>query len=149
MTTRERIEADYTREAKARNEAAVSTLRMLKAALKYAEIEKRQPLDEDGVLEIISREVKKMRDALESYRSAGRQDLSAKAEAEIALLLGYLPEPLSDAVLEEIVRKKVAETGASSPKDMGRVMAEVMKEAKGRADGSKVSSLVKAALIGK
>jgi uncharacterized protein YqeY len=93
--------------------------------------------------------VKKMRDALESYRAAGRDDLSAKAEAEIALLLTYLPEPLDDAALEKLVRDKVAETGAAGPKDMGRVMAEVMKEAKGRADGSKVSSMVKEILIGK
>ena len=148
MTTQERINTEYIREVKAKNRAAVSTLRMLRTAIKYAEIDKRELLEEDEVIEVIGREAKKMRDAVESYRSADRQDMVDSAEVEIEILQSYLPQPLDEATLKELVKTKVAEIGASTPKDMGRVMAEVMKEAKGKADGSKVSALVKEALIG-
>ena len=148
MTVQERIESDYLREVKAQNREAVSSLRMLKAALKNASIEKIGTLTDDEAMEVIAREAKKMRDALLTYRQAGREDMAAAAEAEIALFSSYLPQPLDDAALREMVRNKAAELGASSPKDMGRVMAAVMQEAKGRADGSAVSAMVKEILAG-
>ena len=148
MNTQERINIDYIREVKAKNTAIVSTLRMVRAAIQNAEIDKREPLDEEEVIDVIGKEAKKMRDAVETYRTANRQEMVDQAEAEIELLQSYLPRPLDEATLKELVKTKVAELGASTPKDMGRVMAEVMKEAKGKADGSKVSALVKEALIG-
>ena len=149
MTIQERIDADFIREYKAHNAAAASSLRMLKAALKNASIDKvGHQLDEAESLEVISRETKKMRDALETYRQAGREDLAGPAEAEIVLFQSYLPQPLDEAALREIVRAKIAELGATGPKDLGRVMAEVMKEAKGRAEGGTVSALVRSALVG-
>jgi len=147
MTTLEQIDNDYIREAKARNKPVVSALRMLKAALKNAQIEKQGELNEDEVIEVIGREFKKMKDALETYRDAGRQEMVEQAEAEIIVFQNYLPQPLDEATVKEIVKSKIAELGASTPKDMGRVMAEVMKETKGRTDGSVVSALVKSALV--
>ncbi|MBN1585289.1 GatB/YqeY domain-containing protein [Candidatus Uhrbacteria bacterium] len=147
MTVQERIESDFIREMKAGNRPVVSALRMLKAALKNAQIEKMAPLDDSGAIETISREAKKMRDALETYRSAGRQDMVDRAEAEISVFQAYLPQPLGREALEGIVRSKISELGAVGPKDMGRVMAAVMKEAQGQADGSVVSEMVRSALL--
>jgi len=148
MTTRERIDNDYAREAKARNAAAVSTLRLLRAALKNAEIEKMKPLEEADVIEIIGREVKKLVDALDSYRAGNRPDLAAQAESEAALMRAYLPAQLGEADLKKIIADKIAALGAATVKDFGKVMSEVSKETKGRAEGGKVSALVKAALTG-
>ncbi len=148
MTTRERLENDYGREFKARNASAVSTLRMLRAAVKNADIEKMKTLEDDEVVEVIGREVKKLRDALETFVAGGREDLATQTRVEIATMEAYLPAQLSDDDLRGIVMKKVAEVGAPSPKDFGRIMNEVMKDAKGRAEGAKVSMLVKEALAG-
>ncbi|MFA6603614.1 MAG: GatB/YqeY domain-containing protein [Patescibacteria group bacterium] len=143
MTTRERIDADCSEAAKARQADKLSTLRLLRAALKYVEIEKMKPLAEEDVIEVVGRELKKLRDALESYVAGKRADLAAKAEAEMAILQAYLPEQLGDEALKELVRQKIAVIGTVTAKDFGRVMSEVMKEAKGKADGTKVSAAVK------
>src|SRR5512142_3140412 len=136
MTTRERIEQDLTRELKARNASAVSTLRMLRAALNNFEIEKMKPLDEADVLDVLGRELKKLRDGLESFAAAGREDLAAPARAEIALLQTYQPAQLDDDGLKAIVQQKLQAMGPLTEKDFGRLMAEVMKEAKGKAEGA-------------
>ena len=146
MTIRERIEQDFTKEFKARNESAVSTLRMLRAALKNAEIEKMKPLDEADVLDIVGREVKKLRDGLDSFVAGNREDLATVARGEIALLQAYLPEQLDDNGLKAIVRQKMEAMGPLTDKDFGRLMKEVMEEAKGRVEGNKVSKAVKDAL---
>jgi len=146
MTTRERIEQDFTREFKARNASAVSTLRMLRAALKNAEIEKMKPLEEAEVMDVIGREVKKLRDGLDSFVAGGREDLAAQARQELDLLKGYLPEQLDDDGLKAIVKQKMQSMGPLTEKDFGRLMKEVMEEAKGRAEGNKVSKAVKEAL---
>lgn len=143
MTTRERIEQDLTREQKARNASAVSTLRMLRASLKNMEIEKMKPLEEADVISVISREVKKLKDGLESYTAGGRQDLADQAKVEITLLETYLPQQLTDEELRALIRQKVSELGATGPKEMGKVVGQVMKDAQGRADGGKVSAMVK------
>ncbi len=146
MTTRERIEQDLTRELKARNASAVSTLRMLRAALKNAEIDKMKPLEEADVVDVVGREVKKLRDGLDSFVAAGREDLAGPARQEIALMEAYLPAQLDDAGLAAIVRQKLQELGPLTEKDFGRLMKEVMKEAQGKAEGARVSKAVKDAL---
>ena len=143
MPLKERIESETAAALKARNEATVSTLRMLRAAIKYAEIEKREPLDDAGVIEVIGREVKKLRDALESFVAGARQDLADKTRVEIAALEQYLPARFSDDELREIIRSAIATTGAATAQDFGKVMGIVSKETKGRADGGKVSAMVK------
>jgi uncharacterized protein YqeY len=146
MNTRERIDNDFAKEFKARNASATSTLRMLRATLKNAEIEKMKPLEEEEVVELVGREVKKLKDAMESFKAGGRQDLIAQTDAELSVLGAYLPAQLDDDALRAIVKEKVAAAGAVTAKDFGKIMAEVMKDAKGRAEGSKVGQLVKEAL---
>jgi len=148
MTTKEKIDNDYVVAAKARDAFAVSVLRQLRAALKNAEIDKRKTLEEADVIEAIGREVKKLRDALESYRAGNREDLIKQAEAEMLFLEKYLPQQLTDDELNAVIREKVAAIGATTAKDFGRVMAEVSKATKGRADGAKVSAAVKQILSG-
>lgn len=148
MTVRERIDSDYLREVKAQNASAVSTLRMLRAALKNAEIDKRGPLTEEEDVELIGREVKKLRDAIESYRVGGRNDLAESAEAEIVRLSAYLPTQLTEDELRAIISEKLAALGEVTVKDFGRVMGEVTRATKGRADGGQVSALVKSMLKG-
>lgn len=149
MTVRERIDSDYLREVKAQNAPAVSTLRMLRAALQNAAIDKTDhKLTEEDAIDVIGREVKKLKDPIALFRAGGREDLAAKTEAEIAQMSAYLPEQLTDEDLEKIVRAKIAALGQATIKDFGRVMGDVAKETKGRADGSKVSSLVKTILSG-
>ena len=148
MTTRERIDADYSQAAKARNASVVSTLRLLRTALKYAEIEKMKPLTEEEVIDVIGREAKKLKDAIDSYAAGQRQDLVQSTEEEMTTLKQYLPAQLDDEALKKIIADKIAALGAATIRDLGRVMGEVSKETKGRADGSKVSALVKAALAG-
>ncbi len=143
MTTREIIDKDFIRESKARNAFAVSALRMLRAALKNAEIEKMKPLEEGDVISVISKEAKKLKDAQEMYAAGKRDDLVEQAKKEIALLEAYLPKQLSDEELIAAIKAKIAESGANSPKDFGKVMGLVMKEVQGKADGSKVSIKIK------
>ena len=146
MSTRERIEQDFTKELKARNASAVSTLRMLRATLKNAEIEKMKPLEEAEVIELLGREVKRLKDGLDAFEAGGRTDLADQAKQEIALLKGYLPEQLDDAALATIVQQKMEAMGPLTDKDFGKLMNAVMAEAKGRAEGGKVSKAVKDAL---
>lgn len=146
MTTRERIEQDFTKELKARNASAVSTLRMLRASLKNAEIEKMKPLEEADTVELIGREVKRLKDGLESYEAGGRADLAEQARQEIALLKAYLPEQMDDAALANLVKQKMEAMGPLTDKDFGKLMNAVMAEAKGKAEGGKVSKAVKDAL---
>jgi len=123
-------------------------LRLIRAALKYVEIEKMKPLTEEETIEVISKEVKKIKDAADSYAAGAREDLVKKAEEEMAFMKRYLPEQLDDEALKKIISEKITALGAATVKDLGRVMGEVSKETKGRADGSRVSALVKAALSG-
>lgn len=107
-----------------------------------------KPLEEAEVVDVIGREVKKLRDGLESYVAGGREDLAAQAKTELALIQEYLPAQLDDEGLREIIRMKMESSGPFTQKDFGRLMKEVMEEAKGRADGGKVSAMVKEALAG-
>ncbi|MFH2063128.1 MAG: GatB/YqeY domain-containing protein [bacterium] len=140
MDTRERMDKDFTGAVKARDAFAVSGLRMLRAALKNAEIEKMSPLVEEDVIDVISKEMKKVKDSLESFESAGREDLAEQSRREIELFSRYLPEQLTDDELKSIVKKVIAEGSAGN---FGQVMSAVMVEVKGRASGGQVSKMVK------
>lgn len=152
MTTRERITADLVAAMKAREAAKVSALRMLQTAIKNAEIDAMKPLEEKDVVDAVSREVKKLRDGLESFTAGGRADLAEGVRAEIAVLSAYLPAQMDDAALAALVQERRAALEAEAPlteKDFGKLMKDVMAAAKGAADGQKVSAAVKAALAGK
>jgi uncharacterized protein YqeY len=146
----ERLQADMVRAMKAKDAPTLSTLRMLKSALMEAKTAKPRDatLSADEEIEVLQRYVKKRRETMEINTRAGRADLNASEEREIAVTQRYLPEAISEEALAEIVRQAIASTGAAGPKEMGKVIAAVMPQVKGRAEGSAVSRLVKQALGG-
>jgi len=129
----------------------ISTLRMLLAAIKNEEIakKKRGKLSDEEIQEVIRREAKKHKDSIESYKAGGREDLVKKEEAELKILTRYLPKQLSNEELVHIIGDVIKKIGAKSPADFGKVMGQVMKQVKGKADGSVVSKMVKEKLISK
>ncbi len=149
MALKERLDADLKDAMRAKDALRTSTVRMLKSAIKYREIEIMKALDDAGVQGVIGSEIKRRRDSVEQYRQGGREDLASKEEAEIAILQAYLPKPLSQDELAKVVDGVIARVGAQGPKDMGKVMKEVLPAVQGKAEGKVVSELVKAKLAGK
>lgn len=125
-----------------------NTLRLVLTAIKEAEVRDQTEMDDEGVLGILQKQVKSRRETIADAEKAGRPDLIADAESEIAILEDYLPKQMSDAELEALVDEAIAQTGASSPADMGKVMGVLMPKVQGRADGGKISQTVKAKLQG-
>jgi len=143
------IDVRFIAAMKAKDAEALSAFRMLRAALKNAAIEKRKPdLDDEEAHEVISRELKKLKDSLKDFTDAGREDLAAKVEKEIGLLSEFMPEQMGEDEVRAVVKEAVTSTGASNPGDFGRVMGEVMKKVKGRADGGLVTRIAKEELSG-
>jgi uncharacterized protein YqeY len=143
---RDQIAEDMRTAMKAREQVRVETLRMLMSSVKNAEVEKLHALSDDEVLDVVAREAKRRRESIEAFGNAGRAELVAKEQAELAVLETYMPEGLSEAEVRAFVEEAIAETGAQSPKEMGLVMKALMPKVKGRADGAVVSSIVKARL---
>jgi uncharacterized protein len=121
-------------------------LRMVSSAAHYAEKRNGRPLTDDEFLAVLSREVKTRRESVEAFRGGGREDLATKEEAEIAILNDYLPQPLSDSELGELILEAIQATGAASARDMGKVMGWLAPRTRARADGKHVSELVGQAL---
>ena len=138
MSVLEKVREDTTAAMKAGEKERVGALRMIVNELQKAEKE-----GADDEIAVLQRERKRRLESAEAYREAGRADLAENEEREAELIAGYLPEQLSDEELRAIVGDVVAETGASSPKEMGQVMSQVMPRVEGRADGKRVSGLVK------
>jgi uncharacterized protein YqeY len=132
------------REARlAREEARRNALSLILSSLRAAEKELQRPLSDQEELQVLQRERKRRLEAAEAFRGGGREEQAAAEEAELAVLAEFMPEPLSDDELEEIVDDAIAENGATSMGDFGRVMADVMPQVAGRVDGSVVAQLVK------
>lgn len=148
MTLLEQIKADLITEMRAKNAPAVSALRMLTSAIKSVEVDTRKTLEDADILDIVGKEMKKLKDGEASFVAGDREDLAEGVRAEMALLAKYLPAQLSDDELRAIVAAKKAAMGPLTEKDFGRFMGEVMKETKGKADGGKVQAMVKEALAG-
>lgn len=154
MTLKERIVADLTAAMKARDAVRLGVLRMLKARMLEAEVEQRTKkgpgaaLEDAEALAVVSAYAKQRRDAIEAYRQGRREDLASQEEAELAIVLQYLPKQLSADEVAAVVRETMAETGASSMKDMGALMKAVMPKLKGAADGKLVNETVKKLLGG-
>jgi len=154
MTVKERIVADLTAAMKAKDPARLGVLRMLKAKMLEAEVEqraKRGPdysIEDADALVVISAYAKQRRDSVDAYRQGGRVDLASKEEAELAIVLDYLPRQLSADEIEEIVREAIRDTGATSAKEMGNVMKAVLPKTKGMADGKLVNDAVRRLLGG-
>lgn len=150
MDLADRIQSDLTTAMKARDTATVGTLRMVIAAVKNARVAAGQAGDitDEQTLEILTREAKKRTEAAEAYDAADRPELAAKERAELEVIRAYLPEQLDEETLRAIVDQAVAETGASGPADLGRVMSAVMPKVKGRADGKVINAMVRERLPG-
>jgi uncharacterized protein YqeY len=143
MTITDNVQADLAVAAKARDQQRLAALRLVLDALKKASKEARDELDEEAEIAVLQRERKRRAEAAAAYRDAGRDETAASEEAEAALIDEYLPEQISDEELERIVSEAVAESGAESRKEMGKVMSAVMPKVGGRADGKRVSELVR------
>ena len=121
----------------------LSVIRMVRANIKNVEIDRKQELTDDEVLDVLAKEVKMRRDAMDEFKKAARPDLVESLEQEVAILMNYLPEQLSEAAVRTLVEDAVAQTQAVSPKEMGKVMAVLMPKVKGRADGKLINSIVR------
>lgn len=148
MTLKERIDADYKAAMKARDEVQVAVLRLLRSAIHNAEIDKRRALTDDEVLGVIQAEIRKRREAIEAFEQGGRTDLADRERAELAILERYLPQALSRDELIALIRATIQQVGALSVRDMGKVMAALMPQVRGRADGREVNALVRQILEG-
>jgi uncharacterized protein YqeY len=143
----DKLLADLKAAMLAKDAARTSTLRMLKSAIEYHKIEKKQEtLTDADVTAVIKKQIKQRQDSIEGFEKGGRADLADKEKAELAVLKFYLPEELSQAQLDEIVQTTIAELGATTKADMGKVMKAVQARTAGRADNRLLSQLVSAAL---
>ncbi len=142
MSLLETIDNDLKAALKERNEQAVSTLRMLSAALKNKKIDLRQDLKESDVVAVIKTQVKQLKDSLASFEKGDRADLAEKAKAELEILQKYMPKGMSSEELENLVKSVIEETGAAGKGDMGKVMGAVMGKVAGKADGGDVKQMV-------
>ncbi len=138
-----RIEGELKRAMVERQEARRDALRLILSSLRAAEKELQRPLHDDEELQVLQRERKRRVEAAEAFRSGDREEQAAAEEAELAVLEEFMPEPMSEDELEQIVDDAIAEVGATSMRDLGRVMADVMPQVAGRTDGSTVSQLVR------
>ena len=146
MSLKERLADDLKAAMKDKNTVRKNVVQMVRAGVLQVEKDKKVTLDDEGILDVIAKQLKQRRDSLPDYEKSGREDLIAELKAEMDVLMEYLPAQLSREELEEIVRQAVADTGASSMKDMGKIMAAVMPKTKGRADGKMINEIAKAML---
>ena len=143
-----RIEEDMKAALRAGDKARLGTLRLILAALKQVEVDTRKPLDEAGVLAVLDKMAKQRRESIAQFKAAGRTDLRDKEQAELAVIQEYLPEPLDEAELAALIDAAIAEAGASTLRDMGKVMGILKPRLQGRADMAAVSAAVKSRLSG-
>ncbi len=148
MSLSDRLEAAMRDAMRARDEQRTQTLRMAMAAAYNLKIERRRDLTDDEVVDVLTKQVKQRRESIEMYRAGGREDRAAAEEAEAVILAEFLPEQLGEAEVEALARAAIAETGASSSDDLGRVMGRLAPQTRGRADGRLVSDVVRRLLGG-
>ncbi|MDU2066208.1 MAG: GatB/YqeY domain-containing protein [Sporomusaceae bacterium] len=145
MSLKEKLTTDMKEAMKAKESGklALSVIRMVRANIKYAEIERKTELDDQGVLEVLAKEVKMRRDSMEEFAKGNRPDLVENLEREIEVLMQYLPKQLAEDEVRQLVKDAIAQSGAVTVKDMGKVMAVLMPSVKGKADGKLVNTLVR------
>lgn len=142
MSLTEQLHEDLKAAMRQRDETKVSVIRMVRAAIANAEIDRHGPLDDAAVLTLIERDVKRHRESIDAFRAGNRADLVAREEAELKLLLAYLPQQLSRDEIVAAARVAIAEAGASGPQSMGKVMSILAPRLKGKADGRLMSQVV-------
>jgi uncharacterized protein YqeY len=148
MSLKEQLTADMKDAMKNKEKERLAVIRMVRGAIRQQEIDGQKELGDEDVIAVISKEVKMRRDSIEEFQKGGREDLVEKTQAEIDVLLPYLPAQLSEDEVRELVKAAVEQTGAATPKDMGKVMGVLMPKVKGRADGKMVNTIVKSFLQG-
>ena len=146
MSIQSRMQEDIKQAMRARDVLRRSVLRYLRSEIHNAEIAQQKELDDEGVLAVLSRQAQQRRDSIEAYEGANRQDLVDRERGELAIILEYLPQQLTRAEIHSFVEQAIAETGASGPADMGKVMGKLMPQVRGRAEGRDVSAAASAAL---
>ncbi len=146
MTLKEKLAEDLKSAMKDKNTVRKNVVQMVRAGVLQVEKDNKITLDDNGVLDVIAKQLKQRRDSLPDYEKSGREDLIAELKAEMDVLMEYLPAQLTREELEAIVAEAVTATGASSMKDMGKIMAAVMPKTKGRADGKVINEIAKSML---
>jgi uncharacterized protein YqeY len=143
MTLKEQLQSDLHDAMRARDEQRKSALRMVLASIQLAEAEQPEPLDDVSAVELIRKEVKRREEAVDMMREAGRDELVAEELAQLEILKAYLPAMMTDEEIRSLVEQAVTEIGASTPRDLGRVMGAVMPQVRGKADGRVVNQIVR------
>lgn len=143
MSIKEQLMNDLKEAMKDKDVVRKNTVQMVRSGILQIEKDTKTVLDDEGVTDVIARELKKRRDVLPEYEKSGREDLIEDLNKEIKILMSYLPEQLSEEELEKIVSEVIAEVGATSMKDMGKIMANIMPKTKGRADGKLINKIVR------
>ena len=143
MSLKEKLQEDLKSSMKNKDTIRKSVITWVRAAIKQIEVDQRVELDDVAVMDIISKQLKQRNDSLAEFEKAGREDLIEETKSEIQVLKEYLPQQLSEEELEKIVIETIAEVGATSMKDMGKIMAIIKPKTAGRADGRKINELVK------
>lgn len=148
MSLKEKIQDDLKQAMRDKNQARVDTIRLLTAAVKQREVDERVTLDDGQILAVVDKLIKRSRESIEQYEKGGRADLAEKEKADIVVWQSYLPQPLSEAEIGKLIDDAVSAAGASSIRDMGKVMNALRPKLQGRADIGQVSARVKARLGG-
>ncbi|WP_454964945.1 GatB/YqeY domain-containing protein [Filifactor alocis] len=143
MTLKDRLTNDLKEAMKNKEQVRKSVVTLIRAGIKQCEVDTRQELTDEDIISLISKQLKQRKDALVDFEKANRTDLIEQTNQEIAILENYLPEQLDDVGLKEIITKVVEEVGATSMKDMGKVMAKTISLVQGRADGKRINAMVK------
>lgn len=146
MALKEKLAEDLKSAMKNKDVICKNVVQLIRAGVLQVEKDNKITLDDEGILEVIAKQLKQRRDSLPDYEKSGREELISELKAEMDVLMSYLPEQLTREELEIIVRQAVTETGASSMKDMGKIMSAVMPKVKGRADGKVINEIAKSML---
>jgi len=142
MTLKDNIQEAVKRALKQQQRVEVATLRLLLSEIKNAEIAQQKPADDSKVLDVIAKEAKRRRESIEAFKQGNRSDLVAQEEAELAILMSYLPEQMSREEIVAMARQVIDAVGVQGPSDKGKVMSQLMPQLKGKADGKEVSDIV-------
>jgi len=146
MSLKEQLQKDMVTAMKARDELRVNVIRLLRGMIRKLEIDQKKDLDDKDVIGVLTNAAKQRREAIKAYADGGRDDLVKQEEAELVIISEYLPEAMGTDELEQIITNIITETGATSMKDIGKVMPKVMQQVKSRTDGSQVQAMVRAKL---
>lgn len=142
MSLSDRLNEDMKQAMKSQDKFKLSVIRMVRSTIKNSEIDLKRPLDDNEVLDVLTREIKQRKDSLQEFSKAGREDLADNLSAELVILAEYMPQQLSEEEVKAIVQQTIQQIGASSKADMGKVMTALMPQVKGRADGKIINQLV-------